>query len=217
MRREYISAAPGRQSGPGSIILAPSRIPSLFPREIEISGDDQGQDDPGGDDIRRRPAGSRFLPVFGGDRAVGQPGDLLVGRRLGQVADDDHDDDADEEDDQAVVLEENVVDDPQERALGVGEPADELDRCVDGQPEKPEGEACAERGQAAFRVQPLHEDAEEEDDEDRRGEVGLDALEVVVEAAAAADDRDPEESDEDHDPRGHAADPDEPLLCHFRP
>ena len=195
----------------------PGRRGPASPREVEIGADDERQDDPRRHEVDGRPAGPGFLLVFGRDRAVGQAADLLVGRRLREIADDDHHQDADEEDDQAPILEEDVVDDPQERALGVGEAVAELDRRVDGQPEKPQPEAGAERGQAALGVQPLHEDAEEEDDEDGRGQVGLHALEVVVEPSTAADDRDPEQADEDHDARGHATDPDEALLGHLRP
>ena len=61
----------------------------------------------------------------------------------------------------------------------------ERDRRVDGAGGR--GPARSRRpsaAQAALGVQPLEEDAEEEHDEDRRGQVALHALQVVVEARA---------------------------------
>ena len=76
---------------------------------------------------------------------------------------------------------------------------------VDQHAEHTEDEAHDHRPPAALGVEPLEEHAEEEDDEDRRGQVALNLLQVLVEAVGSLDDGDPRQGDQHHDDRGDAA------------
>ena len=68
---------------------------------------------------------------------------------------------------------------------------------------KPTSSAARQPG----RVDALDEHAEEEHAEDRRRQVALHALQVLVQAARALDDRDPREADQHHHHGRDAADP----------
>ena len=58
-------------------------------------------------------------------------------------------------------------------------------RRVDHHAEDAQHEADHHRGEAALGVEPLEEHAEEEDHEDRRGQVALHRLQVFVQAVRA--------------------------------
>ena len=71
---------------------------------------------------------------------------------------------------------------------------DQLHGRIDRQAEQAQEEPDDKCRQAAGAVQAFPEHAQEEHDEDRRRQVGLHALQVVVQALAALDDRNPQPS-----------------------
>ena len=117
------------------------------------------------------------------DRAVGQPMDLLVGGCGSRERGHDHDDDAQQEEHAGGVEEVEVADGGQEGGIvNLASPAPKKVWSVSlimprtKPPPRPQVAPAA--------VDPLPEQAEEEDGRDRRRQVALHALQVLVEATA---------------------------------
>ena len=118
------------------------------------------------------------------------------------VADHNHDQNRDNRNEHAEVLKIDIIDNPQKRSRGVAvrdcpcriripEQA-QRDRRVHEHAEEAEGEAHDHGPQAAFGVEALPKDAEEKDDKDRRRQVALHRLKIVVQAARSLNDRNPQ-------------------------
>ena len=73
-------------------------------------------------------------------------------------------------------------------------------------------EAYDHRPPTTLGVQPLEEDAEEEDDEDRRRQISLNGLQILVETAGVFQDGQPGQGDQHHDARGDSARPHDLVL-----
>src|SRR4030095_9455100 len=97
------------------------------------------------------------------------------------------------------VLEIDVVDDPKEGgfrvalgcAVGVGAEETQRDGSIHEHPKASPDEPCHHGPETALGIEPLPKHAKEENDKNRRSEVTLHRLQVVVEPGGAFDDRDP--------------------------
>src|SRR5207237_654556 len=82
---------------------------------------------------------------------------------------------------------------------------------VQGQAEDPEHKSDDQRGEAPLGVQAPVEDAEHEHREDRRGEVALHALEIVVRPTCALDHGNPQKAAHHHHAGGGAPHPNQMM------
>src|SRR5206468_1917571 len=100
----------------------------------------------------------------------------------------------------AEVLEVDIVDDPEEGALGIALLIAGHAQCDGGihdHAENTERKANDHGPKRALAVEALPEDAEEEDDENGRREVALHGLQVAIETMRALNHRDPGQRDHD--------------------
>src|SRR5262249_60191484 len=109
----------------------------------------------------------------------------------------------------ATVLKIDIVHDPEEspRSIAVLKPWQaECGRRVDGHPEKTQHKTNQHGPKRSLRIETLPEHPEEEHHEDRRREIALHRLQVVVQTLRVFDDRNPGQGDDHHDGCGDAAD-----------
>ena len=109
-----------------------------------------------------------------------------------------HDDGGHDGDQNAEVLEIDVVDYPEEGALGVAALESgqaERDWRVHAHAEESQRKTHQHGPKRALGVEPLEEDTEEKDDEDGRGQIALHGLQVGVKSLRVFDDGDPSERD----------------------
>ena len=142
--------------------------------------------------FRTVPAQPRFPPVFFSNGGIRQAFDLLVVRRFGQVAHANHHCDRDHKDQKAVILKIDVVHNPEERALGIAvlkARHAQADRCINCKTKDTEHESRDERGEGIPERSAALEDAKKKHDEDRRGQIPLNPLQIVVKSLASADHR----------------------------
>src|SRR5229473_203435 len=145
------------------------------------------------------------------DRGEGQTGEAFAVGSGGHEADGDEDGGADHEHEDG-VMQEVHVDQPAHRgglevatAGTVGELKDEARRA--------QHKSCQKRGDGTRTIETRPEDSENKACGNRRTDVGLNALQIDVKLAAdISNERDPEETEENHHARGDAAEIDELPL-----
>src|SRR5260370_1820343 len=183
--------------------------------EIQVGAEDAEEHQRGGADFTPVPTGARGGDVF---LCLGGKGEVLQGGVVwlrSHIADDDHDDCGYESNQQAPVLEIDVVDDPEERAVGIAvlqaAEAKGYGR-VHEHAEDAKNETYDHGPKCALGIHALENDAQEEHHEDGRREITLNGLQVAVEPLGILDDRNPCESDEYHYGGGKASRADEVML-----
>ena len=172
---------------------APERpVSKRLSPEVEVTAQDDNQHKDGGGHFQLTPTLGALGAVFVRDRAEREVLDLIVvgGRR--HITHHDHDHRGDDGDENAEVLEVDVINDPEERAMGIAlgdglrgvlvAKRPQRDRCVHQHTEQANDKADNHGPQAALGIEAFPEYAKEEDHKNRRGQVALDGLQITVEA-----------------------------------
>src|SRR6266702_8061809 len=169
--------------------------------EVEIGAGDAEQDYDGRRNIITAPTGAGVLAVFFGGGLEGKTLDFLVVGCGSHVTDRHHDDGRDAGDQNAEILKIDIIDDPQERSLGIAvleAGKAESDGSIYEHAGEAQNEAYHHGPESALGIETLEENTKEKHDEDGRGKIALDSLKIVVEALSVLDDGNPGEVDQHH-------------------